>query len=102
MQLYQLGFQKRLGMTTIGDIARTPLPELKRKFRAHFSKQPAEEMWRTANGLDNSSVASIPQKSIGHMLTLPKDYGAKGIWGLSLPSVACVARMKHRPDFHAR
>jgi DNA polymerase-4 len=71
----------RLGMTTIGDIARTPLPELKRKFRAHFGKQSdiqAEVMWRTANGLDDSPVApytfSTPQKSIGHMMTLPKDY----------------------------
>ncbi|MFB5759464.1 DNA polymerase IV [Paenibacillus medicaginis] len=71
----------RLGMTTIGDIARTPLPELKRKFRAHFGKQSdiqAEVMWRTANGLDDSPVApytfSTPQKSIGHMMTLPRDY----------------------------
>ncbi|MFM9278448.1 DNA polymerase IV [Paenibacillus jiagnxiensis] len=71
----------QLGMTTIGDIARTPLPELKRKFRAHFGKQSdiqAEVMWRTANGLDDSPVAphtfSTPQKSIGHMMTLPKDY----------------------------
>ncbi|MCC3379772.1 DNA polymerase IV [Paenibacillus farraposensis] len=71
----------RLGMTTIGDIARTPLPELKRKFRAHFGKQSdiqAEVMWRTANGLDDSPVApytfSTPQKSVGHMMTLPKDY----------------------------
>lgn len=71
----------KLGMTTIGDIARTPLPELKRKFRAHFGKQSdiqAEVMWRTANGLDDSPVApytfSTQQKSIGHMMTLPKDY----------------------------
>lgn len=71
----------RLGITTIGDIARTPLPELKRKFRAHFGKQSdiqAEVMWRTANGLDDSPVApytfSTPQKSIGHMMTLPRDY----------------------------
>ncbi|MDP4096800.1 DNA polymerase IV [Paenibacillus sp. P96] len=71
----------RLGMTTIGDIARTPLPVLKSKFRAYFGKQSdiqAEVMWRTANGLDDSPVApytfSTSQKSIGHMITLPRDY----------------------------
>lgn len=71
----------RLGITTIGDIARTPLPDLKRKFRAHFGKQSdiqAEVMWRTANGIDDSPVApetfNSPQKSVGHMMTLPKDY----------------------------
>ena len=49
----------RLGMKTIGDIARTPLPRLKDKFRARFGKQSdihAEVMWRTANGLDDSPV----------------------------------------------
>lgn len=71
----------QLGMSTIGDIATTPLSELKTKFRAHFGKQSdiqAEVMWRTANGLDDSPVVpqtlSSPQKSVGHMMTLPKDY----------------------------
>ncbi|AHM66699.1 DNA polymerase iv [Paenibacillus polymyxa SQR-21] len=68
---------ERLGMTTIGDIARTSLPDLKSKFRARFGKQ-AEVMWKTANGLDESPVApytfSSPQKSISHMMTLPQDY----------------------------
>lgn len=71
----------RLGMHTIGDIARTPLPVLKSRFRAHFGKQSdiqAEVLWRNAHGLDDSPVAPYtfraPQKSIGHMMTLPKDY----------------------------
>ncbi|MDQ0876515.1 nucleotidyltransferase/DNA polymerase involved in DNA repair [Paenibacillus sp. V4I3] len=71
----------RLGMTTIGDIARTPLPRLKDKFRARFGKQSdihAEVMWRTANGLDDSPVTpgtfNTAPKSVGHMMTLPKDY----------------------------
>jgi nucleotidyltransferase/DNA polymerase involved in DNA repair len=75
------GHFMRLGMTTIGDIARTPLPVLQRKFRALFGKQSdiqAEVMWRTANGLDDSPVTpytfNSPQKSVGHMMTLPKDY----------------------------
>ncbi|KAF6658989.1 DNA polymerase IV [Paenibacillus polymyxa] len=72
---------ERLGMTTIGDIARTSLPDLKSKFRARFGKQSdiqAEVMWKTANGLDESPVApytfSSPQKSVSHMMTLPQDY----------------------------
>jgi nucleotidyltransferase/DNA polymerase involved in DNA repair len=75
------GHFTRLGMTTIGDVARTPLPELQRKFRVMFGKQSdiqAEVMWRTANGLDDSPVTpytfNTPQKSVGHMMTLPKDY----------------------------
>jgi DNA polymerase-4 len=71
----------RLGMHTIGDIAKTPLPKLKEKFRARFGKQSdihAEVMWRTANGLDDSPVTpgtfNTPPKSVGHMMTLPRDY----------------------------
>ncbi|AJS57887.1 DNA polymerase IV [Paenibacillus sp. IHBB 10380] len=71
----------RLGMNTIGDIARTPLPRLKEKFRARFGKQSdihAEVMWRTANGLDDSPVTprtfDTPPKSVSHMMTLPRDY----------------------------
>lgn len=71
----------RLGMYTIGEVAKTPLPVLKDKFRARFGKQSdihAEVMWRTANGLDDSPVTpgtfDTPPKSIGHMMTLPRDY----------------------------
>jgi nucleotidyltransferase/DNA polymerase involved in DNA repair len=71
----------RLGMYTIGDIANTPLPRLKEKFRARFGKQSdihAEVLWRTANGLDDSPVTpgtfNTPPKSVGHMMTLPRDY----------------------------
>jgi nucleotidyltransferase/DNA polymerase involved in DNA repair len=71
----------RLGMFKIGDIAKTPLPRLKERFRARFGKQSdihAEVMWRTSNGLDNSPVTpgtfNTPPKSVGHMMTLPRDY----------------------------
>ncbi|WP_240421921.1 DNA polymerase IV [Paenibacillus periandrae] len=71
----------KLGMTTIGDIARTSLPRLKERFRTRFGKQSdihAEVMWRTANGLDDSPVTpgtfNTPPKSVGHMMTLPRDY----------------------------
>lgn len=71
----------RLGMYIIGDVANTPLPRLKQLFRARFGRQAdiqAEIMWRTSNGLDDSHVTpytfNTPQKSIGHMTTLPRDY----------------------------
>lgn len=71
----------RLGLFTIGDIATTSLPLLKEKFRARFGKQSdihAEVMWRTANGMDDSPVTpgtfNTPPKSVGHMMTLPRDY----------------------------
>jgi nucleotidyltransferase/DNA polymerase involved in DNA repair len=72
---------ERLGMLTIGHIARTTLPILKERFRIKFGKQSdihAEVMWRTANGLDDSPVSPstfrTAPKSIGHMMTLPRDY----------------------------
>lgn len=71
----------RLGMHTIGDIARTPLPRLKDRLRFRFGKQSdihAEVLWRTANGIDDSPVTpetfNTPPKSVGHMMTLPRDY----------------------------
>ncbi|WP_068499241.1 DNA polymerase IV [Paenibacillus kribbensis] len=71
----------KLGLHTIGDIAQTPLPRLQSKFLSHFGKQSniqAEVLWRTANGIDHSPVKpetfDAPPKSIGHMMTLPRDY----------------------------
>lgn len=71
----------RMGIQTIGDIGRTPLPRLQQMFRARFGKQSdihAEVLWRTANGLDDSPVTPgtlhAAPKSVGHMMTLPRDY----------------------------
>lgn len=70
----------RMGILTIGDLAKTPLPQLKQKFRACFGKQSdvhAELLWRTANGIDDSPVSpntfNTAPKSVGHMMTLPRD-----------------------------
>lgn len=70
----------RMGLRTIGDVARTSLPELKRKMRIRFGKNSdinAEVYWRTANGIDDSPVTPSThdlQKSIGHGMTLPRDF----------------------------
>ncbi len=71
----------KLGLLTIGDLARTPLPNLKDKLRLRFGKQSdilAQVLWNTANGIDQSPVTpdtfdKLP-KSVGHMMTLPRDY----------------------------
>lgn len=65
-----------MGMTTIGDIARTPLPEFKRRMRLRMGKQSdiqAEYYWQTARGIDPSPVVpSIRNelKSVSHGKTL--------------------------------
>ncbi|MBW7473157.1 DNA polymerase IV [Paenibacillus oenotherae] len=72
-----------MGMGTIGDLACTPLPELQRRMRIRFGKNSdinAEVYWRTANGLDDSPVTPGThdlQQSVGHGMTLPRDYGSR-------------------------
>ncbi|QTH45923.1 DNA polymerase IV [Cohnella sp. LGH] len=65
-----------MGLPTIGDIARTPLPEFKRRMRLRMGKQSdiqAEYYWQTARGIDPSPVVpSIRNelKSVSHGKTL--------------------------------
>jgi nucleotidyltransferase/DNA polymerase involved in DNA repair len=74
----------RLGIHTIGDLARTPLPKMKSLLCTRFGKNAdihAELLWQTANGIDSSPVSPhthhVPPKSVGHMMTLPRDYATK-------------------------
>ncbi|AVF28966.1 DNA polymerase IV 2 (plasmid) [Paenibacillus larvae subsp. larvae] len=63
---------KRMGIHTIGDLARTSLPRLQKRWGIN-----GEIIWRIANGLDDSPVTPdifIRQKGIGHQMTLPRDY----------------------------
>ncbi len=70
----------RMGISTIGDVARTPLPKLKEKMRIRMGKNSdiqAEVYWRTAHGYDDSPVSPHThdqQQAIGHQMTLPHDY----------------------------
>jgi DNA polymerase-4 len=70
----------RIGLTTIGDIARLPLAELKRKMKLVMGKNSdiqAELFWQTANGIDSSAITPGThdhQQAIGHQMTLPRDY----------------------------
>lgn len=70
-----------MGITTIGHLARMPLSELKWRMREKFHKKcdiDAELYWRIANGIDDSpvnpSTYEVPPKSVGHQMTLPRDY----------------------------
>jgi nucleotidyltransferase/DNA polymerase involved in DNA repair len=61
-----------MGLPTIGDVARMPLPEFKQRMRLRMGKQAniqAEYYWQTANGIDPSPVVSSIRgnlKSISH------------------------------------
>ncbi|GIP02001.1 DNA polymerase IV 2 [Paenibacillus lautus] len=70
----------RLGIQTIGELAHTPLPDLKFKMKRYMKKNCdiwSEVLWRTANGYDDSPVTPDVfdgQKGIGRQTTLPVDY----------------------------
>lgn len=72
-----------MGLETIGQLAATPLEKLKTLMRRRFGRNSdinAELYWRIANGLDDSPVTpgthETPPTTIGHMMTLPRDYGS--------------------------
>lgn len=61
-----------MGLPTIGHLANTPLSRLKARFGVN-----GEVLWRLANGIDPSPVNPNSHqglKSIGHEMTLPRDY----------------------------
>jgi DNA polymerase-4 len=62
----------KMGIFTIGDIAKTALSVLRKKWGVN-----GEVIWRTANGMDSSPVSVNThnlQKDIGNGMTLPRDY----------------------------
>lgn len=70
-----------MGLMTIGSVAQTPLGKLKQMMRRKFGKNSdiqAEMYWRIANGIDDSPVRpstyQVAPKSVGHMMTLPRNY----------------------------
>ena len=118
----------RMGIYTIGELAGTPLHDLKHKMRIHLGKNSdiqAELYWRIANGIDDSPVTPDThdkQKIIGHQMTLPNDYQAmndilavlleltemvcqrcraKGYMG-SVVSVGCMGADYERPTGFSR
>ncbi|MRG27890.1 DNA polymerase IV [Laceyella tengchongensis] len=63
---------RRMGIATIGDLARCPLARLRKRWGVN-----GHVLWMTANGIDLSPVhpdTFQKQKAIGHQMTLPRDY----------------------------
>jgi len=118
-----------MGLDTIGKVAGTPLHQLKGLMRRKFGKNSdiqAELYWRIANGIDDSPVTpgthEVAPKSVGHMMTLPRDYATlediavilleltelvcrrcrgKGFMG-HVVSVACMGADYDRPSGFSR
>ncbi|MFC8683648.1 DNA polymerase IV [Brevibacillus porteri] len=73
----------RIGIATIGDIAKLPLGDFKRRMKLVMGKNSdiqAELYWQTANGIDPSAVTPGThdhQQAVGHQMTLPRDYSQK-------------------------
>ncbi|MDO7905231.1 DNA polymerase IV [Paenibacillus sp. JX-17] len=73
----------RIGLYTIGDVAATPLGDLKQKMKQYMKKNCdiwSEVLWRTAKGWDDSPVtpdAFDGQKGIGRQTTLPVDFHSR-------------------------
>lgn len=62
----------RMGIRTIGDLARFPVHILKQKWGIN-----GQLLWLIAHGIDHSPVTTnthARQKAIGHHMTLPRDY----------------------------
>ncbi|WMT42571.1 DNA polymerase IV [Paenibacillus sp. D2_2] len=62
----------KMGMPTIGHLANAPMQRLRARFGVN-----GELLWRLANGIDPSPVNPYSHqgvKSIGHEMTLPRDY----------------------------
>jgi nucleotidyltransferase/DNA polymerase involved in DNA repair len=63
---------RQMGIRTIGQLASFPLDRLKKRWGIN-----GNVLWMTANGIDLSPVTTKSfekQKSIGHMMTLPRQY----------------------------
>ncbi|WNQ11924.1 DNA polymerase IV [Paenibacillus aurantius] len=67
----------RMGIYTIGDLARSPLPRLTKRWGVN-----GEVIYRIANGLDDSPVSpdthTNGQSAIGNGMVLPRDYREAG------------------------
>lgn len=85
-----------IGVRTIGDLARTPLSRLRRKWGVN-----GEVLWNLANGIDPSPVtpgSHEKQKVIGHQMTLPRDYRTQeelAIVLLELTELVCRRCREH-------
>lgn len=76
---------RKLGITTIGDLAVSDIEIIKAHLKSH-----GQTLWEYANGIDNSSVGAQPVKSkgIGNSVTLSQDVVTKDAAYTTLLSLA--------------
>ncbi|GAV11408.1 DNA polymerase IV [Paenibacillus sp. NAIST15-1] len=82
----------RMGIRTIGDLARTPLPKLTKKWGVN-----GQVLWQCSNGIDNSPVTKDShsgQKVIGNGMTLPRDYAE--VWEINVVIMDMVNQVCRR------
>lgn len=86
---------RRLGISTIGDLAHTDIALLKQHLKSH-----GEVLWHYANGLDDSPVESIPpaNKGYGNSTTIPFDICDCETASMVLLSLAETLGMRLRRD----
>lgn len=92
---------ERIGVYTIGDLARRPLADLEKRWGIN-----GHVLWMSAQGIDYSPVknnSTERHKSIGNSITLPRDYEEKEDIEIILLELAEeVARRARAMDFKAR
>lgn len=76
---------RKLGITTIGDLAASDVEIIKAHLKSH-----GQTLWEYANGIDNSSVGTQPVKAkgIGNSVTLSQDVVTKEAAYTTLLSLA--------------
>lgn len=82
----------RMGIRTIGDLARTPLTRLTKKWGVN-----GQVIWQVANGIDPSPVTTSShqnQKIIGNGMTLPRDY--REAWEIDVVLLDLVTQVCRR------
>ncbi|SHE71030.1 DNA polymerase-4 [Seinonella peptonophila] len=92
---------RRMGIRTIGELAQFPVDQLKKRWGIH-----GQVLWMSANGYDHSPVTRNSfqkPKSIGHQLTLPRDYYTeKEIQVVLLELCEEVCRRARRQHYHGK
>ncbi|SHJ56911.1 DNA polymerase Y family protein [Parasporobacterium paucivorans] len=84
-----------LGITTIGELARSDLKMLRYHFKSH-----GEVIYNFANGIDSSQLYDIPSanKGYGNSLTLAKDVTSRDIAHMILLSLTETVASRLRTD----
>lgn len=90
----------RMGIWTIGGLAQCPVNKLSKRFGV-----VGEVLWRCANGIDYSPVdpeSLAGYKSMGHQITLPRDYAGEEIKVVVLELAEVVGRRARTKGYRGK